>query len=97
VATWDSTKPGPLQPRYPTHSKPYCQNYVFLYVELFSTLQLFQGSQTRQRILQEPTSKSSNKAICLEDNKYDNEIIEGSMQRRAWAECFLHRTQQLQK
>jgi hypothetical protein len=34
----------------------------------------------------------------LEDNKQnDNEVIEGSMQRRAWTDCFLHSTQQLQK
>jgi len=56
------------------------------------------GSQTRQHILQEPTSKSSNQENCLEDNKQnDNEIIEGPMQRRAGTECFLHSTQQLQK
>jgi hypothetical protein len=57
-----------------------------------------QGSQTRQHILHEPTSKPSNQENCLEDNKQnDNEIIEGSMHRTVWTECFLHSSQQLQK
>lgn len=43
------------------------------------------------------TNESPTQENCLEDNyQNDKEITEGSMQRRAWTECFLNRTQQLQ-